>query len=221
MDQSLSPDNSASHTECTELHTPSKALRQQVERDWRLPHKRYAAPFDQASYGAFQITLYFTLPCNENSPTHRLEFAVIPLVPSNVCTKFIFPPFFSCFWKRRLPTSWMSMPEAAIDEDSKAITGQRKVRGSRKVSPMNTVTKPIPMNRFSQKNFRLGVETTHRSHDARANSRSYGVTQRVLLAVETKLRSTRPRLRHTQEVSEQHHRSTLKGMSVRVIPPYR
>lgn len=59
----------------------------------------------------------------------------------------------------------MSVPEAAVDEEAKAVLGEDEIGGSRKVSSMESESEAEFVSSFSNADFGGGVLSPNRSHD--------------------------------------------------------
>lgn len=87
-----------------------------------------------------QISRIFrlTLPYNQYVPSplsQRVQVAVITL---HVLPKLLAPEFGSGLRRRASSTSFMPVPEAAVNEDRKAMLTEHDVRRARHVATMNT-----------------------------------------------------------------------------------
>jgi hypothetical protein len=67
--------------------------------------------------GHFFDIFGFTFPYDKNFPPQGIQQMNIAGIALLVLSEFLVPKFAPCLWRRGLPTTWVSVPKAAIDED--------------------------------------------------------------------------------------------------------
>ena len=80
------------------------------------------------------------LPNHDPAPTKPREVALVPSVSATVAIEFFLPVLRVALWFGRLPTSRVSVPETAMNENHRSILRQHDVRRSGKIAAMKSKT---------------------------------------------------------------------------------
>ena len=105
----------------------------------------------------------FALPQDENGPSSALEEIDVFNIPLDVSVELVVPECAvgsgSCTAR-----TIVLMPEAAVYEYDLFPSREDEVRCSRKVAPVQPISKPEPMDGSSDLHFRLGIALAHARH---------------------------------------------------------
>lgn len=112
--------------------------------------------------------LQFTLPHYHYRPTHFAEIALDPAIPVHICTEFLLPKSGICRGGRGEATIFVTVPEAAVDENDLAARREDQIGLAGKVFGVQTEAVTHPVDEAANRKFRPCVSRPHRSHDAGA-----------------------------------------------------
>lgn len=112
----------------------------------------------------FRRVARLTLPENADAPTERLKFRDVSDVAIAVPVELLRPKICSGLRHRRLPATFVSMPEAAVDEHDGAVPWEDEVRRPGQIATMQTEPKPLRVRNTPHDQFRSRVLLPDRSH---------------------------------------------------------
>lgn len=88
------------------------------------------------------LVLRVALPDDERAPTLIMQLGNRPLIPFNGRGEFGLPERWACFRICAVCAPRMTMPEAAMNEESQAVPRKDEVRFAWKIFPMQSVPQP-------------------------------------------------------------------------------
>lgn len=110
------------------------------------------------------LGLQLTLPHGDAVPPHRGQFPLHPLVALDVPADFRLPELRVRFRQPEIPAFLMPVPEAAVDEDTCAVSAQHDVGTPRQPPVVQTVTEAVCEEIFPHNHLRLGVGGMYGRH---------------------------------------------------------
>ena len=87
------------------------------------------------------VALRFAFPNHHHTPAEFLQRGLVQLVASGVAVEFRQPPFAAVRRRRAVLAAFVSVPEAAVNEDSGLMLGEHDVRFARQFLSVQTKTK--------------------------------------------------------------------------------
>lgn len=122
---------------------------------------RFSVPDNLRNYSFNGFIKLFLLqlafPDNNHIPPLRLQLPpnllISLLVPYHLCN----PEVCIRLWNRVIFAVFMSMPEAAVDENDRTILGENDVRTTWEIFGIDSITEPSPPKRMTQKHFRTCI----------------------------------------------------------------
>lgn len=99
--------------------------------------------FSQRGQRFCQLIFQLTLPDGQHSPAERPERFMIAGIARDIVRDLLFPEFSVVLRPDEIPATFMTVPEAAIDEDYGVIFRQDDVRGARQPSVILAVTESV------------------------------------------------------------------------------
>lgn len=119
--------------------------------------------------GLFQNSLLqLALPNNNDTPTQSLQLPPYLLIPFLIPSNFGYPEFRVCFRYRIILTAFMTMPKAAMNEDSRPIFGKYNIRSPGKSLVVYPIAESMAPQCMTQPLFRFIGGGTNCSHVAMA-----------------------------------------------------
>lgn len=116
----------------------------------------------------FCRVLQGTLPDNCHTPPESMELFRMPTVASNVALEFLTPEFFVGPGGGGVSATFMSVPEAAMDEYHRSVLLEHKVGGARQSPHMKSISKTPGEKQRTQYSFRLRILSANARHHAAA-----------------------------------------------------
>ena len=86
--------------------------------------------------------LGFTLPDSQHPPAGFLQHGLDLVITGDMFFKFLIPEFRSCGWCRSQVTSWVTVPETAMDEDDAPEFWKYDVRFAWKARHVKAIAQP-------------------------------------------------------------------------------
>ncbi len=80
------------------------------------------------------------LPDHHDRPSGGSELGLLPGISFHVLSELLLPEGTACPWSGGESTAWVAMPETAMHEHHGVMPRQHDVRGTGKVSPVQTET---------------------------------------------------------------------------------
>jgi hypothetical protein len=85
--------------------------------------------------------LHLAFPHDEDLPSQTPEFRDGPLIPRDVGVKLRQPESFSCLGRGCPMTPFMTMPEAAVNDNDLLESREDKIRGAGEIAAMKAKSK--------------------------------------------------------------------------------
>lgn len=112
--------------------------------------------------------LELTFPDGEHRPTEPAQLSRDPAIARDVRGELLLPEPHSGGRRRRVSTSRMAVPEAAMDEDDRVEPGQDQIRGPWQVPDVQPEAVAEPVDDRTDHPLGTGVPTADRGHDLRS-----------------------------------------------------
>jgi hypothetical protein len=103
-------------------------------------------------------------PDNQNSPAARFEITKRRFIAPNVALDFSLPERPIGFWFLQPAFAGVTVPEAAVNKNYLAPTGEYEVRFARQCRNVKSVAISESMSKSAENHLRLRVPTSHGSH---------------------------------------------------------
>ncbi len=118
------------------------------------------------------VVLQLAFPQNKRPPSRRVELGHGIRVALPIAGHLADPVFPVRFWNPRASPAIVTVPEAAVDEDSLFSPDIGNIGIARYVLAVKPIAGPDRVGDFSHQQFRFGIARAHRPHDCRAVSQA-------------------------------------------------
>jgi hypothetical protein len=112
----------------------------------------------------FRIALQLTLPCGQDPPPGTFQLRLLFPVPLYCPAKLLCPEPGSRLRHRGTRTPLVTMPEAPVNEDNRAVLRENDVRFSRQAGRMQPKAKAFPVEKATKENFGFCVFAPDSGH---------------------------------------------------------
>lgn len=107
------------------------------------------------------------LPKLENTPTLLEQVGFVPEVSFHVLVEFQSPELFASLRSCGIPTAWVPVPEAALNENADFVTGKHHVWPTWKLSRMQSIPEAMPMQQLPDLHLGSCIAAANSGHHAR------------------------------------------------------
>lgn len=107
------------------------------------------------------------LPKLDYPPSLIEEQSTITGIPCDVLCEFLLPEAFTSARRRGVAAARMPVPEAAVNENAKPVTGKHQIRPPRKPLLVEAISEAMPMQQSPYLHFRSCVAAANARHHAR------------------------------------------------------
>jgi len=130
-------------------------------------------------YRTFPATTDCAFPDNSHPPALRSQSPDIPVVSFHVVPEFFLPENCIGFRDGSIATTFMAMPETAVNEDRCPVSGQNDVGPARELRVMESEAEACTVQRLSKTNLRCGVLSPDARHHAGTGICVHDIGQRL------------------------------------------
>ncbi|GGO91537.1 hypothetical protein GCM10011329_06420 [Stakelama pacifica] len=108
----------------------------------------------------------FAFPNRQYTPASIDERLLLIYISLNIAVEFLAPKFDARLRHGCLAATGMAVPETAVNEDRRLMLRQYDIRSARQSTTLESETKSKPMQKLANDQFRPGVRSSDRTHDA-------------------------------------------------------